>query len=64
MNIIVLEGMMSKGSEVTLGAGRGCMMKQGVNEKMMSTAMPLVRATKPLMRGATLKMDTGLLLAS
>ena len=27
-NIVILEGMMSKGDDVMLGAGRGCMMKE------------------------------------
>ena len=47
-NIVVWEGRASK----------------GVNEEMTSTAMPPVRATKPLTRGATLKTDTVSLLAS
>ena len=47
-NIVVWEGRVSK----------------GVNEEMTSTAMPPVRATKLLTRGATLKADTVTLLAS
>ena len=38
-NIVVLEEMASKGDEVTLGAGRGCMMKQGVKLKQIRALM-------------------------
>ena len=39
-------------------------VSKGVNEEMTSTAVPSVRATKSLTRGATLKTDTVALLAS
>ena len=38
-NIIVSEGMASKGDEVMLGAGRGCMMKQRVKLKQIRAPM-------------------------
>ena len=38
-NIVVSAGMASKGKEVMLGAGRGCMMKQGVKLKQIRALM-------------------------
>ena len=39
MSIVGLEGMALKGDEVTLGAGRGCMMKQGLKLKQFRALM-------------------------